>query len=876
MMERLLRRIRYWLRARGEDEALREELEFHHAMTQHALEQEGMDAAAARLAARRDLGNATLAREQARAIWIWPWLDSVRQDVRYAVRSLWRQPGFTLVSLVVLGSAIGLNTSLFTVFAGLVIRPMPGVADADRVVTVAGFNPLVRAAVNGFSFPEYEFLASQTRAIAGLVAHRSTSVRLETERVGRSTGAYLVTANYFDVLGVRMAHGRRFQSGEDRRGSQAVAILSYELWQTRFGATAAIVGRQVRVNGLPVTVVGILSREFGGPEGSASRIWLPFSMQPLLRPNDPVETGMLDTAAYCCVNVTGRLAPDAARETAQAELQLLSGRFRASAGLTERALAVEGTQFLRGGRADGDVLAILGVLFAAMTLVLLIACANVGNLLLARAAARVREIGVRLSLGAGRARIVRQLLTEGFVLAFIGSALGVLLAAWLPPLVLRFLSGDAAPFDLKPDGWVLGYGLLLAVVSCVAFALAPALHATSGHVANALKDDSKVLGSRFPLRTTLLAVQVAVSVVMLTSAGLLQRGVAQASVLDPGFAVDALSVATIDLPDAHDPARVATLVSEVTSGLRAAKVERFAFVTNEPLGEGSFMMGFRLQGEPENRTRTVEFVSVSAGYFDTLGIPLIAGRGFVDADAGRNVAIVNESMARLWPDGTAMGRSVIGSISGPVEIVGIVRDSRVASMDAIEPVLFLPIGGGVRVFGDRVPKLIIGGSDPSAAAIVAAIVERVDKDARVEILPMRERLEDWLGELAMAPLAASALGAFALGVATVGMLGVFSYVVRQRTREIGIRMALGARAADVVRVVLASSSKAVVAGLGVGFVGALAASQILRSSLYGVSPMDPIAYGGVILVISIAALAASYVPVRRAVQIDPTRALRYD
>ncbi|HET9358319.1 MAG TPA: ABC transporter permease [Vicinamibacterales bacterium] len=875
MIERLLRRVRYWLRSRREDAALREELEFHHAMKQQELEREGMDARNARLAARRDLGNATLARETARAVWIWPWLDSVKQDVSYAVRSLRRQPGFTFVSLIVLGIAIGLNTSFFTVFAGLAIRPMPGVADAGRVVTVSGFNPLVRA-VNGFSFPEYEFLASQSRAIAGLVAHRPMSIRLQTESVGKSTGAYLVTANYFDVLGVRMEHGRRFQPGEDRRGSQAVAILSHELWQTRFGGDAAIVGRQVRVNGLPVTVVGILSRDFGGPEGSASRIWLPFSMQPLLRPNDPFETQMLESAQHCCVNVAGRLATGATRAAAQTEMQLLSGRFRASAGIPERAIAVEGTQFLRGGRAASGAVAILGVLFVAMTLVLLIACANVGNLLLARATARVREIGVRLSLGAGRGRIVRQLLTEGFVLALIGSALGVLLAA-LPPIVLRLLSGDSAPFDLKPDGWVLGYGLLLAVVSCVAFALAPALHATSGNVANALKDDSKVLAARFPLRTTLLAVQVAVSVVMLTSAGLLQRGVARASVLDPGFVVDDVSVATIDLPDAYDPARVVSLVSDVTSGLRAAKVERFAFVTNEPLGDNSFMMGMRLQGESEDRMRTIEVVNMSPGYFDTLGIRLVAGRGFDDADAGRDVVIVNESMARLWPDSSALGRSVIIARGGqPIEIVGIVRDSHVASMEAIEPVLFLPIGGSVNVFGDRPPKLLFGTSDPSAAATVAGIVERVDKDARVEITPMKERLDDWLGGLAMAPLAASALGAFALGVATVGMLGVFSYVVRQRTREIGIRMALGARAADVIRVVLASSSKAVAAGLAVGFLGAVAASQVLRGSLYGVSPMDPIAYGAVVLVMAVAALAASYVPVRRAVQVDPVRALRYD
>jgi ABC-type antimicrobial peptide transport system permease subunit len=286
----------------------------------------------------------------------------------------------------------------------------------------------------------------------------------------------------------------------------------------------------------------------------------------------------------------------------------------------------------------------------------------------------------------------------------------------------------------------------------------------------------------------------------------------------------------------------------------------------------------RLQGESDDRARPVEFVNVSPGYFDTLGIRLLAGRGFVDADADRSVAIVNESMARLWPDGNAVGRSIVQA-GRPVEIVGIVRDSRVTSMDAIEPALFLPIAGsvgGFNVFRDRLPKLLFAARDPSAAATVAAIVERADKDARVEITPMRDRLESWLGELAMLPLAASALGAFALGVATVGMLGVFSYVVRQRTREIGIRMALGAHAADVIRVVLASSSKAVAAGLAVGFVSAVAASQALRSSLYGVSPMDPIAYGAVVLVIAIAALAASYVPVRRAVRVDPVRALRYD
>ena len=424
-MSRLLRRLWSIVRFRRLEDDLAEELEFHRALTQQELERDGHSPRDARLAAHKMLGNLTRSREDARAVWIWPWLESVWQDIAYAVRSLRRQPGFTLVAIVALGVSIGLNTSLFTVFAGLALRPMIGITEPARVVTVmqasaigrGGRGPGGPGGAIGLSFPEFRFLADEARSFDGLVAHRELSVNLESDQVGRSTSAYAVTGDYFDVLGVRMEAGRGFAASEDRRESPArVAVLSHQLWRTRFGATA-IVGREIRIDGVPHTVVGITSPEFTGPEGSANRVWLPLSSIPTLRANDPFLASLLDRWQDCCVKVTGRLAEGTTRPEAAAELQVLSGRFRASVGQDARQMLIGGTQFLQGRGAKSEALAVIGLLFTGITLLLLIACANVGNLLLARAAARLGEIGVRLSIGASRRRIVRQLLTEGLVLA---------------------------------------------------------------------------------------------------------------------------------------------------------------------------------------------------------------------------------------------------------------------------------------------------------------------------------------------------------------------------------------------------------------------------------------------------------------------------
>jgi predicted permease len=809
-------------------------------------------------------------------VWVWPWLESVWQDTTYALRSLRAQPAFTLVVVGVLGVAIGLNASLFTVFAGFAIRPMSGLSDPARVVRISGSLPRFPDRLMGFSFLEFDFLRQHSRTMAGLAAERTTSLSLEAQGVGSTTSAQGVTGNYFDVLGVRMLHGRGFLPEDDRRGAaRAVVVLSHALWRSRFGSDPRIVGASIRLNDIPHIVVGIASPDFRGSEGSTTRLWVPLSSLPTLRPHDPFDANLLDRAD-CCVEVFGRLSEGGRREQAQSELQILSDRFRATASQEPRPVVVGGTEFFTGRRSTSTALAIIGALFVGIVLVLLVACANVGNLLLARAASRASEIGVRLSLGASRARIVRQLMTEGLVLALMGSLVGVAMSAWLPSLVVDRLAGKPAPFSIGADGLVLAYAMALAAIACVAFALAPALHVTRGHLAGVLKASATQARAAFPLRSLLLGVQVAVTVVLLTSAGLLLRGVAAARLIELGFDPDTLAVATIEIPQgAYDAARAQNLLADLTAGLDAAGVGPFGFVSTEPLGNGSFMTSLRLPGEGDDRARPIEIFRVSAGYFGTLKIPMTAGRGFVEADAGRNVAIVNESAARrYWPGDNPVGRTLFEGGGRSLEVIGVVRDAHVDTPDEIAPLLFQPLVNATDPRGERLPKLVFDSRRGPSIAAVTAIVNRLEPRARVTVTPLGERVDEWLAELSMAPLAASALGLFGLGLATVGMFGVFAYVVRQRTREIGIRIALGATRGQVMRLVLTGSSRAVIAGLAAGTLGAIGASQVLREWLYGLSPLDPLTYGGVAVLLAASAMAASYVPARRAARLDPAQALR--
>jgi putative ABC transport system permease protein len=489
---------------------------------------------------------------------------------------------------------------------------------------------------------------------------------------------------------------------------------------------------------------------------------------------------------------------------------------------------------------------------------MLLACANIGNLLVARAGARQREIQVRSSLGATRARVVRQLLTESFLLSCGAAGLGLLLALWLPGFVIAEI-GDTPNLSLRPDAAVLAYAVGLAALACVVFGLAPALQGTRSDSAQ----------SPMRLRRVLLATQVTLSVILLVGAGLMLEGVRHARSQDPGFATEDVSVISFEFPVRDSNAqRVAPFYLQVMEGLKDAPgLTSFGLAVREPLARNHYQTSLRLAGESKDRSRIVEFQEITPGYFDVLRIPIVEGRKLEQDDSG---ILLNETAARrYWPGESAVGKSVvIGEM--PRQVKGVVKDTFTSDLDRIEPMFYQPFSG------IRISKILIRSSDPGAARVVSAIASRIDPHVRSEAFPLSENIERQLSGIRVGATLAGVLGVFALALATVGMFGVFAYAVQQRTKEIGIRMALGGRPTQVIRLVLGDSSRAAGIGLAVGFAGAAAASRLTERFLYGVSPMDARAYLSAGIVLVIAALFASYVPARRATRIDPMSALRHE
>ncbi len=809
-------------------------------------------------------------------------MDALLQDLRYAVRMLARSPGFTVAAVLSLALGVGANTAIFSLVNAALFAPLP-VREPEglvRLYTSDSRNP----GYSGTSLPNFRDYAEQARgSIQGLAAYDWVPLSLVNGGEPELVFGQIVTANYFDVLGVRPVLGRSFTPVEDQR-PEPVAVLSHALWKRRFASDPGVVGRSVDMNGLSFTVVGVAPPQFTGLDvGVRPELWVPMGLHAQVIPDDAEVSDDRRTLQF---SVVGRLAGGVSVEQALATVKTVGERL---------AVAYPAENKDRGGVLSPLATATLdpearstarlaaAALMTIVGLVLVIACANVANLLLGRASARRREVSVRLSLGASRGRLVRQLLTESALLSVSAAALGLVVASWAHSLLLRLRPESPIAIDLGRglDLRVLGFALLLAVLAGLLFGLAPALQSTHGDLASDLKARGAESGGRGAgrMRNGLVVAQVALSLVALAGASLFARSLQNARRIEPGFDVGRLAVLSFNLgAQGYTPARGASFYRElIERASRLPGVESAALATHEALFGGGFGRTVFPEGVTGDSVGTFVLVNtVSPHYLATAGTPLLRGRDIeaIDREGGARVAVVNEAMAkRYWPGADPIGRRFHFFGTEPYEVVGVAKDSKLWTLDE-EPRACAYVALAQNY--SPAATLYVRSERPSAQlAALRAEIQRLDERLPVfGVGSFRERVEASL----WAPrMAAGLLGAFsglALTIASIGLYGVMAFSVSRRTREIGLRMALGAAPRDVMRLVLGSGLSLALAGIALGSLAALGLSRAISGLLYGVPSVDAVTFGVVPLVLVAAASVACYVPARRAMKVDPVVALR--
>ncbi|HEY1341308.1 MAG TPA: ABC transporter permease [Bryobacteraceae bacterium] len=808
------------------------------------------------------------------------------QDLRYCLRVYRKAPGFTAVAVLALTFGIGVNSAIFTVLNSIALRPLP-VRNANEVVSV--YQELrgtrdrnVHGAQSYLSFAEYQAYRDQNHSLSGLAAYAIAELSLGGEKA-RAVNGFLVTCNYFGVLSGPLALGRGFAESECAAdGASPVVVLSHKLWQNQFGGDPAILGRKIVLNRSPFTVVGVAAQGFSGASLLPADVWAPISMTDYWMGG---RKGMLRDANLSWLETAGRLKPGSSVAAARADLAVIAARMdQQNPGRTTIPIVnVASMMNLPEGRVA--VLAVGAVILAAVSLVLLIACANLANLLLARAAARQKEIAVRLAIGASRARLIGQMLTESVMLALAGGALGLLMAWWtlrsVFPLILSRLPQEMSSIslNLSPDPRILLYSLLVALGTGIAFGLLPALQSSRVDLNSALKETTSGFGhSRGRLRGALVITQIAVCLVLLIAAGLLARGLQAAQNVEPGYNVADVVFAEFDLTrQGYDAPRAAAFHRQLAERLsRYAGIDAVARVEPIPLGASRHGTTVALEGKAGDHQ--ISNSNVSAGYFRLLGIPVIRGRAFDEREerAGAPVAVISETAARnFWPNEDAIGKR-FRTAEEQVwrEVVGIAKDVRTTGLsDTDGDFVYFParerslLGQSVMVHGKT-------GTAAMAKAILSE-AHALDPDILVRTGRLADNLDLWKLPTRVLSILATALGVAGLLLASLGIYGVMAYAVAQRTREIGIRMALGAQQPDVLWLVLRQSLRSVAIGLGLGLAGCAAVSKVLSSLLFRVSPLDPIVFGGVSLFLASVAVVASYLPAIRATRVDPLSALRH-
>ncbi len=802
-------------------------------------------------------------------------MGNLLSDLRFALRSFVKSPGFTLAAITTLALGIGANSAIFSVVNSVLLEPLPFPSSHELYLLWEN-----QEARNG---PRQEWTCGavfldwrrENRSFSAMAAFGDWAPDLAGAGEPESLSGALVASDYFTVLGVQPALGRAFRREEETRGKDRVAVLSHGLWSRRFGADPALVGRDISLNGLPHTVIGVLPAGFRAPLLSDPEIFAPIDLDPV-----PDDRGN----AY--LRVVARLAPGVSRAAAQADLDRLAVRLA-----TEHPTFLRDVEILPTPLLDTVVSPVrlpLLVLLGAVALVLLIACANVANLFLTRATARRRELAVRTALGANRGRLLSQLLTESLLLALAGGAAGLLLGAWGLDL-LRSLAPAGSPRieELAIDRTVLAFTFLLSVLTGLLFGLAPALGASRPRIAAVMSEGARGSGGGNRLRGALVVAELALGLALLASAGLLLRTLGSLARVDPGFETERLAAGTLTFPQARfaQPAEAVTLVDEVMTRLRARpQVEDVGAISVLPLSGSQIDVSFGIEGRTPvpGDEPGADYRVASPAYFSTAGIPVLAGRGFDSGDhaTAPKVALVSRAFAdRHFASEDPIGRRMrIGSVQNPdspwwtiVGVVGGVRDNQLDR--APDPEMYVPFAQRpsrqmtvvIRAKGDPVPLL----------AVLRETVTAADPRQPVSNLTtMNDLVAQSLAPTRFVAFLLMAFAGLALMLAAVGVYGVMAYATAQRTREIGIRMALGARGADVLGLMIRRGLTLVGVGLGLGLVASLGLGRGLGSLLYGVSPSDPATLAAVSALLAGVALAACYLPARRAAKVNPVETLK--
>jgi predicted permease len=861
------------------DKELDDELRSHLEMAARERVERGADDGEAKRAARQEFGNVGIVKEVARDMRRWRWLEEFVEDARYGLRRMRKAPGFTAIAILTLALGIGANTAIFSLVNGILLAPLP-YPNPDRLVSVTG------------AYPKGAFVAMRAQMRAMDVGSYVEGQELNLTGLGepvRLTGTS-VSAELFSILGARAELGRAFYPGEDIPGQDNFVILSHAIWEQRFGGDTNILGRSIELGGVSRQVIGVMPAEFRFPS-TKTQVWIPIH-------NDPRNT--VNFWAGDFMPGIARLRPGSTIQQAQAEIRMFQSHVGAlfpwpmPASWNANVSVVP----LQNGMV-ADVRARLLILLGAVGLILLIACSNVANLTLSRAATREKEISIRSALGAGRHRITRQLLTESVLQALFGGLVGLALAKEGLALLKTVLPADTPRLaEAQMDGHVLAFTAVLATLTGVVFGLAPAIHSASGVLRKSLNSGGRgtSLSVSQRLRSGLVVAEVAFAVLLVIAAGLMIRSFWAISHVNPGFRPEHILTARITPNESFcsDAKRCLSFYRSVQD-----QVQNFpgtsgaALVNTLPLGGRVSKRSLDVEGYDVPAGEDVPLfwlTVVSPGYFRVMGIPLMQGRAFIDSDAsGAPVAIVTEETARrFWPNQSAVGKHIrLLDDKDWRTIVGVIPDVRAYDLqrnapDWIGGTAYVPYNSLATLEDRRIPTemtiaIRTSSDDSQIATMLRKSVATLNREVPVSEVKTMGAV---ISEVVSTPASTAALmvvfAVLALVLGSIGIYGVLSFLVANRTREIGIRMALGAQRGDVLRSVIGEGAKLTLAGIALGLAGAFAVMRILSGELYGVNATDPLTFCSVAILIGLVALCACYVPARRAMRVDPVVALRYE